>query len=203
MNECLPDYAGFVFAKSRRQVTVEQAGELSALLRPKIVPVGVFVNEEVEKVAQLLNEQIIQVAQLHGDETEDYICRLKELARNAKIIKAVRVKAAEDILQNQTTAADYLLFDTFSAREYGGTGKTFDWSLIRQVSKPFFLAGGINAENVKDAIRQVRPYAIDASSAVETDGFKDREKILDFIWRIRKCQMEDMESMADSIYRKP
>lgn len=183
-NEALPDFAGFVFAQSRRQITKEQAAKLRGLLKPEITAVGVFVKEAVETVAQLLNEGIIDMAQLHGDETEDYVKRLKELTGNAPIIKVVRVASAEDVAKGGETAADYLLFDTYSVKEYGGTGSTFDWSLLRDVQKPFFLAGGINAQNVAEAINQVKPFAVDVSSAVEVDGWKDEKKIRDIVARV-------------------
>ena len=186
VNQCMPDYIGFVFAKSRRQITREQAAVLRKLLRPEITAVGVFVNEEAEVVAELLKEGIIDVAQLHGEESETYIKRLKELTAGAPLIKAVRVAGMEDVRRSADTGADYLLFDSFSVRAHGGTGKCFDWSLIGEVTKPFFLAGGIGAENVAEAIGRVHPYAVDVSSAVETDGWKDAEKIQRMIARVRE-----------------
>lgn len=177
VNECKPDFAGFVFAESRRKVAKEQAKELRRLLSPEIIPVGVFVNEEIETIAELVQEGIIDVVQLHGDETEEYIQQLRWRVGDAAIIKAVRVAAKEDVVECDKTSADYLLFDSRSLETYGGTGTTFDWKLIKDISKPFFLAGGINVENVEEAIKMLHPFAVDVSSAVETDGFKDREKI--------------------------
>lgn len=179
-NECQPDYIGFIFADSKRKVTKEQAAHLKEMLSPVITAVGVFVNEEVEKVAELVKEGIIDMVQLHGDETNEYIAQLRKLVPGVKIIKAVRVASWEDVRSSENIAADYLLFDTFSTRAYGGTGTTFDWEMIRNVKKPFFLAGGINQENIVRAMSS-NAYAIDVSSAVETDGYKDRQKMQDMM----------------------
>ena len=185
VNRCKPDYVGFVFASSKRQVTVEQAGRLRSLLSPQMVPVGVFVNEEMEVVARLLQEGIIEIAQLHGEESEEYIRELKAQTQNAPIIKAVRVAKREDVECRRNTLADYLLFDAFSQKEYGGTGETFDWSLLEGAQKPFFLAGGIRMEKVQEAVRVVQPYGVDVSSAVETHGYKDEKKIWDMVNAVR------------------
>lgn len=189
VNKYLPDYVGFVFAPSRRQVTKEQAKVLRQRLKPEIVPVGVFVNAPAEDVAALVNEGVIDMVQLHGEESEEYIQKLKELTGGATIIKAVRVATEADVRNSLDTKADYLLFDTYSAEVHGGTGQTFDWSLIRGVEKHFFLAGGITAENVAEAIEAVQPYAVDVSSAVETEGFKDQEKIYEMITRVRESDL--------------
>lgn len=187
VNECNPDYVGFVFAKSRRQVTREQAKHLRSQLNAGIIPVGVFVNEEMETIAELVLDGIIDVVQLHGEETEQDIERLRELTnKKVKIIKAIRVESKSDIEKSREFSADYLLFDTFSKEEYGGTGKTFDWTLLKEVQVPFFLAGGISSTNIKEAADCVTPYAFDVSSAVETDGCKDREKILSLMDRTRQ-----------------
>lgn len=180
VNEALPDYIGFVFAKSRRQVSAEWAEVRRPRLRSEITPVGVFVNESLENVAKHLNNNIIEMAQLHGAETEKYIQDLKALT-NKPIIKAVRVLSEEDIETAQHSLADYLLLDNGA----GGTGQSFDWSLVSQVKKPFFLAGGLKAGNLEQAIAATNPYAVDLSSGVETDGLKDRKKILEIVRRIR------------------
>ena len=186
VNECLPDYAGFVFAKSRRQVTKEQVRELKKNLHPAITAVGVFVNEPAANVAELLNEEVIQIAQLHGDEDEVYIQELRTRMQRGKLMKAIRVTKRQDITQAEMLPVDYLLYDAFSGNEYGGTGKVFDWSLLSEVERPYFLAGGINIDNVEEAVRRWQPYAIDLSSAVETDGWKDREKINANVEKIKK-----------------
>lgn len=185
VNECKPDYVGFVFAKSRRQVTEDEAKLLRSALAPGIIPVGVFVNEDIDKVTGLLNEGIIDIAQLHGDEDSTYIARLREKMQRGELIKAVRVASSESIEAAGKLNVDYLLLDTYSAKEYGGTGETFDWSVIQEVGKPFFLAGGISSDNICQAIEAVQPYGVDVSSGVETDGVKDREKIIDIITKVK------------------
>lgn len=180
VNEAMPDFIGFVFAKSRRQVSAGWAEAMRPKLRSEITPVGVFVNESLANVAKLLNDNIIEIAQLHGDENEQYIKELKSLT-NKPIIKAVRVLSHEDIEGAQHTVADFLLLDNGT----GGTGESFDWSLVRKAKKPFFLAGGLKADNIEQAIAVTNPYAADLSSGVETDGMKDRDKILEIVRRIR------------------
>ena len=188
VNESNPDYIGFVFANSKRKVTKEEAKELRVCLNPSIIPVGVFVNEQSEVVAELLNTGIIDVAQLHGDEEEAYIAKLRQLMKRGELIKAVRVADEEDVRKAASVSAEYLLFDTYTAGVYGGTGKCFDWSLLKDVKKPFFLAGGIGADNVEQALNEIRPYAVDVSSSVETNGLKDRVKIMEVVQRVRKVK---------------
>jgi len=180
VNKEEPDYIGFVFAKSRRKVTPEQAGVLQRILRPTITPVGVFVNESPEIILSLVNKGIIEVIQLHGSEDERYIESLK-LQTNKPIIKAISVKRKGDVRKWNNTSADYLLFDY----KGGGTGQVFDWSLIGATSKSFFLAGGLKPENITDAVKKIKPFAVDVSSGVETEGLKDPEKIKEFIKRVR------------------
>ena len=179
VNNYKPDYVGFVFAKSKRQVTWELAEELKNALDPNIIRVGVFVNQPVEWVADLVNRDIIHYAQLHGDEDHAYIKELRSSISNnvTGIIKAVRVKEELDIVKANSYDCDYILLDTFSVECEGGNGKTFDWSMIKKMNKPFFLAGGINESNVLQAIHTVKPYGVDASSGLETDGYKDEVKI--------------------------
>lgn len=172
-NEIQPDFIGFVFAPSKRKVTAETARQLRALLRKDIPAVGVFVNAPEKDILELAKAQTIQLIQLHGQEDFAYIKRIKEQCA-LPIIKAVSVKKQEDIYAYQDSEADYLLFDQGN----GGSGRVFDWSLLTgHLKKPFFLAGGISAENVQEAIRQYHPFAVDASSSVETDGVKDFEKM--------------------------
>lgn len=180
VNEAMPDFIGFVFAKSRRQVTLEWAEAARPRLRPGITPVGVFVNEPIINVTRLLNDNIIEMAQLHGDEDENYLQELKSLT-SKPIIKAVRVSSHKDIEDAQHTVADFLLLDNGT----GGTGESFDWSLVKQVQKPFFLAGGLKAANIEQALSVTSPYAVDMSSGVETEGQKDRNKILEIVRRMR------------------
>lgn len=185
VNEYTPDYIGFVFANTKRKVEDEKARELKKMLKPDIKAVGVFVNDDINHVAWLANEDIIDIIQLHGDEDNEYIRLLRTLT-DKKIIKAVRVRDAECIQEAKKIEADYYLFDTFVKENiYGGTGKTFDRKLIDKNMNNYFLAGGLGADNLKDAIRECEPYAVDLSSSVETDGFKDKEKIKEVIDIVR------------------
>jgi len=185
VNAALPDYIGFVFARSRRQIDAKRARILKLLLNPSIKAVGVFVNEDIENVIKFCKTQVIDVIQLHGDENEDYIKRLKNSVSN-KIIKAVRVKDRDDIKRAREFSCDYLLLDSYHGKEYGGTGRTFDWSVISDINKPFFLAGGINLDNVEQAIKLCNPHCIDVSSGVETGGYKDPKKIMDIVEKVRR-----------------
>ncbi len=214
VNQYLPDYAGFVFAGSKRRVTDEQAEELSRKLDERIIPVGVFVNEPVEHIINLVKKGIIRIVQLHGDEDEAYILNLREALKKLtgkveytiyeseeavekmhgqnkkeiiKIIKAVRVQSREQILEAAKLPCDYLLLDTWQKDAYGGCGKQFDKSLIPSgLTIPYFLAGGLSAENIQENIEICHPYAVDVSSAMETDGKKDKKKIQEFIERVRE-----------------
>lgn len=204
VNIFLPDYVGFVFAESRRKVTDSVAYELRQKLNPAILPVGVFVNEEMDRIVRLCKEKTIELIQLHGEEDEAYIKELKERVTNP-IIKAVRVKNVEDIHKAAQLPTDFLLLDTYVEGQQGGSGKTFEWSLIKGLDCPYFLAGGLHPKNVLAAIAEGKPYAVDVSSGVETDGFKDKDKIIEFISKVRsvgECQKEDLESMEGNIYLK-
>ncbi|MCL2287768.1 MAG: phosphoribosylanthranilate isomerase [Candidatus Bathyarchaeota archaeon] len=178
-----PDYIGFVFANSSRKVSSRQALELRARLVQGITPIGVFVNETIEDIVSLIQDGIVDVVQLHGGEDEEYIKRLKKLTEKP-IIKAVTVQKAGDVQKWASTSADYLLLDN----KGGGTGQTFDWSLIGETDSRYFLAGGLNIENVGAAIEKTNPYAVDISSGVETGGVKDPLKIKEFIRRIRNTR---------------
>jgi phosphoribosylanthranilate isomerase len=184
VNEAMPDYIGFVFAPSRRQVTPQHAETLRKALEPGILTVGVFVNADPMDIAALARQGVIDLAQLHGDEDAETIERVKALA-GCPVIRAVRVRTAQDILAAQETACDYLLLDTFHNGQYGGSGATFDWALIPPLHKPFFLAGGIGPHNAAQAISATRPFALDASSALETGGVKNADKIKQFVSYVR------------------
>ncbi|MBQ3834688.1 MAG: phosphoribosylanthranilate isomerase, partial [Elusimicrobia bacterium] len=145
INEAKPDFVGFVFAKSHRQVSVETAEKLKKNLDKNILSVGVFVNEDMNKIAKICNKKIIDIVQLHGDENDNYIKKLRTLINN-KIIKAVKVKSGEDILRWRNCQADFLMFDAGT-----GSGQTFNWNLIENFIKPYFLAGGINETNIDEA----------------------------------------------------
>ena len=187
VNDLSPDYIGFVFAKSSRQVTTAQAEVLKKQLFPSIKAVGVFVNEEQQKIIRLCENKIIDLVQLHGDEDLNYIQELKNHI-SCPVIKAVRVQSSEQIRRAEKLPCDYLLLDTYTKGQYGGSGQTFDRTLIPKLTKPFFLAGGLTADNVAASIiecKMCKPYAVDVSSAVETAGVKDREKIAEFMLHVR------------------
>lgn len=182
LNAHRPDYAGFVFAKSKRRVSLETAYELREILAPEIKTVGVFVNEPLEKMPDFA--RAVSAFQLHGDENEEYILKLREiLPADCEIWKAVRVKNREDIENAQALPVDKLLFDAFSESARGGTGKRFDWELLNgaKLEKPFFLSGGISAENFREAMMKVKPFGADISSGIETDGYKDEDKIIEIL----------------------
>ena len=183
-----PDYMGLVFAPSKRQVTVEQAKILVEELHKQyavqynsetIKTVGVFVNETVENLLKIAEEVKLDVIQLHGDEDESFIQILKEQS-NVEVWKAVQVRSAADAEKWIDSSADMLLFDAYHKDERGGTGEVFDWSSLDEFERPFMLAGGIDSTNVARAIRTVRPYGLDISSGIETNGVKDDEKIKAF-----------------------
>ena len=180
-NELMPEYIGFVFApKSRRYVTPETAEKLRSRLSPNIKAVGVFVDESCEIVANLLCGNIIDIAQLHGSEDENYIKTLRMTA-DRPIIKAFRINTADDIKAANDSGADFVLLDSGA-----GTGKLFDWELIQSIKRPYFLAGGLTPENVGTALKKLKPYAVDVSSGIETDGVKDTEKTAAFVNAVRR-----------------
>ena len=181
-NICKPDYIGFVFApKSKRYINPQQAEVLKKELLPDILSVGVFVNDDITKISDLLNNGIIDIAQLHGNESNEYIKKLRTLT-NKTIIKAFSIKSEFDIIQAQNSLADYVLLDTGN----GGTGMVFNWELAKNIKRPYFLAGGLNLENIKSAVETLNPYAVDVSSGIETDGFKDKAKMTEFVKIIRE-----------------
>ncbi|MDR1250395.1 MAG: phosphoribosylanthranilate isomerase [Treponema sp.] len=180
-NEAGPDYAGFVFAKSRRQVFPAQAARLRSRLRSGVTPVGVFVNEAADRIAELCRDGIIGMVQLHGSEDAAYIEALREAlgAAAVPVIKAVRAESREAVLEAALVGADYLLLDHGT----GGTGKSFDWALLEGgeflagLSVPCFLAGGVDVYNMEEALA-LKPFGIDVSSGAETGGTKDRDKMI-------------------------
>ena len=199
-----PDYMGLVFAPSKRQVTVEQAKTLvEELYKQNVVgnnseaeqtesvtsldtassktikTVGVFVNETIDNLLKIAEEVKLDVIQLHGDEVESFIQILKEQS-NVEVWKAVQVRSAADAEKWIDSSADMLLFDAYHKDERGGTGEVFDWSSLDEFERPFMLAGGIDSTNVARAIRTVRPYGLDISSGIETEGVKDDEKMKAF-----------------------
>ena len=189
-NKYKPDYIGFVFAESPRKVSYDQARELSGLLSEDIVPVGVFVNEHMKLIVDLFKEGIIEMAQLHGDEDENYIKNLKaksleETGREIPVVNAMEINAEDTdynkrLFEWRDSTADYFILDSGK-----GSGKTFDWDLIDKDNEFFknsiFLAGGLNSENISSAIEEFNPFAVDLSSSIETDGFKDEKKIKEIV----------------------
>ncbi|UWV48296.1 phosphoribosylanthranilate isomerase [Acetivibrio thermocellus] len=190
-----PQFAGFVFAESRRKVSKETARMLVKALLPLIKSVGIFVNEKKETVAEIVKYTGLDCVQLHGDETPEYVEKLKELLgriteKRIEIWKAVRVKNKESLEIISEFDVDAFLLDAYVEGSYGGAGAVFDWQLAADVAaghERIILAGGLNPENVKTAVAKVKPYGVDVSSGVETDGFKDAEKIRDFIMKVREA----------------
>lgn len=180
-NRIHPDLVGFVFAKkSRRYISPEDAFLLRQKLLPDITTVGVFVNEPPENIAAYITRGIITVPQLHGQEDESYIKKLRQLT-NAPVIQAFCIRCAKDLEKAERSSAEYILLDAGA-----GDGKTFDWSLLSAIDRPYFLAGGLDSSNVGDAISLLHPYGVDVSSGIETDGFKDQDKMTDFMHAVRK-----------------
>ena len=183
-----PDYMGLVFAPSKRQVTVEQAKILIEELHKQCInhydtkvvkTVGVFVNETLDNLVRIADTANLDAVQLHGDEDEAFIQSLKERT-NVEVWKAIQIRTAADTEKWIDSSAEMLLFDAYHKDERGGTGEVFDWSSLDAFERPFMLAGGIDSTNVARAIRTVRPYGIDISSGIETNGMKDDKKITAF-----------------------
>ena len=195
--EAKPDYMGLVFAPSKRQVTVEQAKILIEELHKQCInhydtkvvkTVGVFVNETLDNLVRIADTANLDAVQLHGDEDEAFIQSLKERT-NVEVWKAVQIRSAADAEAWIDSSADMLLFDAYHKDERGGMGEVFDWSCLDEFERPFMLAGGIDSTNVARAIRTVRPYGIDISSGIETEGVKDDEKIKAFTNIVRTIAM--------------
>ena len=173
-NSLMPEYIGFVFwERSRRYVKPEKAENLRKVLAATISAVGVFVDEKPENISALANSGVIDIVQLHGQESEEYIASLRKLI-HAPIIKAFK------FTEVRSTSADYVMIDSGM-----GTGKTFNWSGI-EIERPYFLAGGLNPDNVRTAIRTLHPFAVDVSSGIESGGMKDRVKMAEFVEAVRE-----------------
>lgn len=181
VNEAMPDYAGFILAAGRRRtVTPEQMAELSFGLTPEICKVAVFLNQDPEWICSLAQRGLMDVIQLHGSECEDEILMLQKKT-GKKVIKAFRIDTEEDVRAAEASSADWILLD----HGMGGTGEMFDWSLLQMISRPFFLAGGLSPENVREAIRRTCPAGVDVSTGVESDGWKDAVKVNEFMRQVR------------------
>lgn len=175
VNEAKPDFAGFIIGVpwSKRNIGCDTAVRLRGLIDRDIATVGVFIDCAAESAAQLANDGVIDVIQLHGNEDESYINRVRRLAPGTEIWKAFVVNSEEDIVKAKRCNADKVLLDSGA-----GCGKTFDWSIVKNIDREIILAGGLNAQNISLAVKQVNPWAVDLSSGVETEGVKDREKII-------------------------
>lgn len=169
------DYIGFVFAKSKRQVTLEQASELARAIPVSTQKVGVFVSPSLQQLEEAIATVPLDLVQIHGDFAEEMIAEI-----SVPVIRAIQIR---DDRAPIDSAADFLLFDAPVA----GSGQTFDWQLLakKDIKKPCFIAGGLTAENVREAQALFQPYAVDVSSGVETDGHKDLGKIRQFIERVK------------------
>jgi phosphoribosylanthranilate isomerase len=172
-------YVGFVFANTPRKITIEKALEIKKNLRPDIKTVGVFAGQPMEEIIEIMEKADLDVCQLHSGETNEDCGFI-----NKTVWKSISVKDKESAeIAESYTNADGFVLDTFKKNQWGGTGETFDWSAVEDFSKNHFtiLAGGINSTNVNDAIEKVSPNIIDLSSSVEVDGFKNYDKIKEFM----------------------
>lgn len=196
-NRVKPDLVGFVFANTRRKISATQAKQFREALDAEIPTVGVFVNEDIPVIASLVQDGCIDMIQLHGEEDADYIRRLRKIC-DVPVIKAVKVQTVEQIRQAAALPVDYLLLDTYRKGVLGGTGEAFDWELLREAKaaagdtaegalfgKPYFLAGGLHAGNLREAAA-LGSYGLDVSSGIETDGSKDFTKMVEVMELVRK-----------------
>ena len=196
-NRVKPDLVGFVFANTKRKISATQAKQFREALDAEISAVGVFVNEDIPVIASLVQDGCIDMIQLHGEEDADYIRRLREIC-DVPVIKAVKVQTVEQIRQAAALPVDYLLLDTYRKGVLGGTGEAFDWELLREAKaaagdtaegalfgKPYFLAGGLHAGNLREAAA-LGSYGLDVSSGIETDGSKDFTKMVEVMELVRK-----------------
>lgn len=183
VNELLPDYIGFVFwPKSKRYVDSTKAKELKDKLDKRIKAVGVFLDEDIDNVAEFVHKGIIDIVQLHGAEDEEYIRKLKEKT-GCEIIKAFNVNKLATLKDADSSSADHIMLDSGA-----GTGIPFDWSRLNEVKRPYFLAGGLSPDNINEVLSKIQPFAVDVSSGVETDRYKDKNKIISFM---KVCRNEN------------
>ena len=196
-NRVKPDFVGFIFANTRRKISAAQAKQFREALDAEIPAVGVFVNEDISVITSLVQNGCIDLIQLHGEEDADYIRRLREVC-DVPVIKAVKVQTVEQIRQAGALPVDYLLLYTYRKGVLGGTGEAFDWELLREAKaaagdtaegelfgKPYFLAGGLHAGNLREAAA-LGSYGLDVSSGIETDGSKDFTKMVEVMELVRK-----------------
>lgn len=185
VNRYTPDYVGFIFAKSKRQVSMQTANDLAKILDEKIKKVGVFVNASLMQVEEIAQKVPLDIIQLHGDEDNEFIKALKNKL-NLPIWQAIKVKDIVDIERAKQSIADMILFDAYVKDSAGGTGKSFNWDLLKDFTGEFILAGGINKQNIIRAIRTIRPYIVDISSGIEKDNHKDENEVKTISELLRK-----------------
>ncbi|RNF39247.1 tryptophan synthase subunit beta [Planococcus salinus] len=183
------DAIGFVFAPSKRQVTVEQASELAKHVPVDTEKIGVFVNATIEEIEKTVMQVPLTMVQLHGDEPDELVEAIR-----VPVIQAFSIRSKEDVRKLENSKADYVLVDAPGTDYRGGSGRVFDWSLLQNATidkKRLIVAGGLHAENVRAAIGQTEPYMVDVSSGVETEGRKDSEKIHKFIQQAKGGSMQE------------
>ena len=180
-NNLKPDFIGFVFAaKSKRRVSHLKAAELKSKLNPETKAVGVFLDDDLDTVGALMNLGIVDLVQLHGSEDEEYISKLRAIT-DKPIIKAFIINNEDDVKQAEASSADYILLDGGK-----GEGRAFNWKLLESIKRPYFLAGGLNADNAEAAVADLHPFAVDVSTGIESGGVKDKEKMAAFVTAVRK-----------------
>ena len=174
-NKILPEFVGYIFwEKSRRFITPEKAESFTEILDKRINPVGVFINADIEYISDIAERKIINIIQLHGNEDDDYINTLRKKT-NLPIIKAFKVKSVDDVKNAENSQADMILLDSGD-----GSGELFNHDFLKNINRPYFLAGGLNPENIRRIIEKFSPYAVDVSSGIETDKIKDFDKMKAF-----------------------
>ena len=180
-NNLKPDFIGFVFAaKSKRRVSHLKAAELKSKLNPETKAVGVFLDDDLDTVGALMNLGIVDLVQLHGSEDEEYISKLRAIT-DKPIIKAFIINNEDDVKRAEASSADYILLDGGK-----GEGRSFNWKLLESIKRPYFLAGGLNADNAEAAVADLHPFAVDVSTGIESGGVKDKEKMTAFVAAVRK-----------------
>ena len=185
VNELLPDYIGFVFAKkSKRFISYDMAKSLKKRLDKRVKAVGVFVNESIENIIYLVRNDIIDLIQLHGDEDGEYISKLKKYV-NIPVIKAFKIKSKADINTLYKEGSDFILLDAGA-----GEGKPLDESILKDFKGDYFLAGGLSPDNISEKINTLHPFGVDVSSGIETDGKKDADKMRKFVKLVREVENE-------------
>ncbi len=186
INQFPVDYIGMIFAPSKRQVTVEKAARLRKLIRRDIKVVGVFVNEDINKVKEIIGLCSLDAVQLHGEETVDYCSKI-----DCKVWKSILVsdETSLEIIESYKNVAEGILLDTYSKDERGGTGQSFNWDMVEHLSEkyPIILAGGISPENAVAAITKVKPIVLDLNSGLETNLIKDKKKIEALFYNLKEA----------------